>query len=247
MTIYLERNYRQRVHRCGLISFHVVVKETDLQIHASKPLKTMATNLVLQFRGYIESYGQKHPEFLKTLIPWHVNGPAPQIINDMAEAGAHAGVGPMAAVAGALAEHVGQALMPHSNEVIVENGGDIFLKINEPVTIGIFAGKSPLSMRLGLRFRPKEHPFAVCTSSGTIGHSLSMGRADAVCTVSTSCAGADAAATAIGNLVKKKSDIQKAIDFGKQIEGLSGIIVIIKDKIGLWGDIEVVRLKGKKG
>jgi ApbE superfamily uncharacterized protein (UPF0280 family) len=91
-----------------------------------------------------------------------------------------------------------------------------------------------------------EQPMAVCTSSGTVGHSLSMGKADAVCIVSASCPVADAAATAVGNHVLTAADIHKAIEFGKKIKGVDGIIVIIKDKIGMWGDLEIVPLQEKK-
>ena len=117
---------------------------------------------------------------------------------DMVKAGKNAGVGPMAAVAGAIAEHVGLGLLKSTNHVIVENGGDIFIKTDAPLTVGIFAGKSSLSLRIGIRLSGGPKPMAVCTSSGTVGHSLSLGRADAVCVAADSCAIADAAATAIG-------------------------------------------------
>lgn len=243
MINYQERTYRNCVHRNGLISFNVTVKETDLQIWAATALEKAAIRYVLTYRGYIEAYIQSHPSFLKALTPWRMPGPAPHIISDMVQAALKSGVGPMAAVAGSLAEHVGRSLLTESNEIIVENGGDIFLKIEQAATIGIFAGNSPLSMRLGIRCQADPQPFAVCTSSGTVGHSLSLGKADAVCTLCASCALADAAATAIGNLVHGPADIQNAIAFGKSIEGLTGIVVIIGDKIGLWGDLEIVPLK----
>ncbi len=240
-------SYRNLVHKNNLVPFRVVVKETDLFVHATKPLEDITKELVLKHRGFIEAYIKKYPEFLKTLKPWRVSGPLPAIIREMAVSGEKTGVGPMAAVAGAVAEHVGFDLLPYTDEVVVENGGDIFLKTKVPVTIGIFAGKSPLSLRLGIRVDSGKNPMSVCTSSGTIGHSLSLGQADAVCVVSVSCPLADAAATSIGNHVKSKADIQPAIDFGKNIEGVSGIVIIIGDEIGIWGDLEVVPLKGEKG
>jgi ApbE superfamily uncharacterized protein (UPF0280 family) len=153
----------------------------------------------------------------------------------------------MAAVAGAIAEYVGNDLLAYSEEVIVENGGDIFLKTDDPVQMAIYAGQSPLSMQLGLKVDSMDHPVAVCTSSGTVGHSLSMGCADAVCVVSDSCALADAAATAIGNTVADPRDISAAIEIGKRMEGLQGIAVIIEDKIGVWGKMELVPMAPKKG
>jgi ApbE superfamily uncharacterized protein (UPF0280 family) len=152
----------------------------------------------------------------------------------------------MAAVAGAVAEQVGRDLLGHTDQVIVENGGDLFIRSREPITIGIFANQSPLSLRIGLRMDAGEQPMAVCTSSGTVGHSLSMGKADAVCIVSASCPLADAAATSVGNHIQTVADIHKAVEIGKNIKGVEGIIIIVKDKIGMWGDLEIVPLQEKK-
>jgi hypothetical protein len=148
----------------------------------------------------------------------------------------------MASVAGVIAENVGRELMPFSPEIIVENGGDIFLSVKNSLSMAIYAGDSPLSMKIGLRFTDPEKPFAVCTSSGSVGHSLSLGKSDAVCVVSDSAALADSAATSIGNLVKKPDDIKKAIDFGKTIDGVDGIVIIAKDKIGMWGKVDIIKL-----
>jgi len=150
----------------------------------------------------------------------------------------------MAAVAGAIAERVGEGLLSHTKQIIVENGGDIFIKTDFPATVGIFAGKSILSGRIGIKVRSAEKSVSVCTSSGTVGHSRSMGNADAVCVVSSSCSLSDAAATSTGNLVRKKTDIQKALDFGRTIPGLFGILIIMDDKAGIWGEIEIVPLDG---
>ena len=242
-----ERTYRNQVHNDRMrASFRVVVKETDLFIRAEKDLTDIAREAVLRHRGYLENYIRQHAGFAETLAPWDVRGPSPGIVREMASAGQQAGVGPMAAVAGAIAECVGQDLLDHTDEVIVENGGDLFIKSREPVIVGIFANQSPLSLRIGLRVDASEQPMAVCTSSGTVGHSLSMGKADAVCILSASCALADAAATSVGNHVQTAGDIHKAIEIGKKIKGVEGIIVIIKDKIGIWGNLEIVPLQEKK-
>jgi ApbE superfamily uncharacterized protein (UPF0280 family) len=247
MVIYQKRKYRNLLNREHLVSFRVAVKETDLFVHAEKPLEEMTRDLILQHRGVIEAYIRGHPEFAETLKPWPITGPAPIIIKDMALAGKKTGVGPMAAVAGTIAQYVGMDLLSHTGEVIVENGGDVFIKTDGPVIISIFAGTSPLSLQIGLRLDYGVRPFAVCTSSGTVGHSLSLGKADAVSVVSESCALADAAATAIGNLVNSKTDIRPALDFGKSITGVEGLLVIIGEDIGMWGELEVVPLKGEKG
>lgn len=242
---YQSRTYRKVISRKYPSRFRVAVKETDLLICADQPLEHEARELILEYRGHIESYISIYPEFARTLAPWKINHPAPMIIREMSDAGLKAGVGPMAAVAGAIAEAVGKGLSALSKDVIVENGGDIFINSREPLTIGIFAGKSPLSMKIGLKLTPTGTPIAVCTSSGTVGHSLSLGKADAACVISDSCALADAAATAIGNRVKTKADIRSAIGFGKQIDGVRGLLIIVGDKIGAWGEIEIVPLSRK--
>jgi hypothetical protein len=105
-------------------------------------------------------------------------------------------------------------------------------------------------MRIGLRIESPNASTAVCTSSGTVGHSISFGKADAVCVLSPSCSLADAAATAVGNRVHQKSDIAPALELGKKIRRVNGIVIIKDDKIGMWGDLNIVPLPatdGKKG
>ena len=243
--MHQERTYRNLVNTEKLIVFRVVVKETDLLVHAGKKLEHETRELVLEHRGYVEAYIKAHPDFAAALTPWRLDGPAPTIVVDMVKAGENAGVGPMAAIAGAVAEHAGLGLLKSTDQVIVENGGDVFIKTDTPLTVGIFAGKSPLSLRIGIRLSGNPQPMAVCTSSGTVGHSLSFGQADAVCVVADSCAIADAAATAIGNQIQSIADIGYAIGLGKGIENIRGIIIIVGEKMGIWGDLEVVPLQGK--
>jgi ApbE superfamily uncharacterized protein (UPF0280 family) len=245
--MYQDRLYRNLTYEGNLVSFRVVVKETDLFVHAAEALKDTTRELILKYRGYIEAHIKRHPTFFQTMIPWQYEGVLPVIIRKMIDAGDKAGVGPMAAVAGAIAEHVGKDLLSYTEEVIIENGGDVFLKTNGPVTIGIFAGNSPLSLRIGLRLNSMEAPLSVCTSSGTVGHSLSFGKADAVSVIARSCALADAAATSIGNRINGKDHIQPAVDFGKKIEGVMGIVAILEDAIGVWGEVDIVPLEIEKG
>ncbi len=245
---YRKRAYRSWVRKGRLVSFEVKVKETDLLIYGDVTLKSLAREIVLKHRSYIEAYIQHHPEFAKTLTPWHLDGPAPRIIRQMIHAGKKAGVGPMAAVAGAIAEAVGTDLLSHENglkEVVVENGGDLFIKTDDPMTIGILGGGSPFSCRIGLQISSVKYPIAVCTSSGTLGHSLSFGKADAVCVLSRSCSLADAAATSIGNRISSKQDIKTGIDFGKKFSEIDGILLIVGGEIGVWGELDMVALDEK--
>ena len=245
--MHTQRTYRDLMNQAHLVSFRTAVQETDLMIQAEDDFTKISRDLVLRYRGHIESYIARHREFATTLAPWPETGPAPTIIQEMVSAGREAGVGPMAAVAGAIAQQVGMGLHRHSREVVVENGGDLFIKLEKPATIGIFAGDSPLSLQLGVKIDSRERPVAVCTSSGTIGHSLSLGVADAVTVIADSCALADAAATAIGNQVTSPEAVQKAIEFGRRIDGIRGLLVICNETLGAWGAINLTRLGGKKG
>jgi len=239
---YEERSYRKYAQTEGLNSFNVKVKETDLFISTSKTLREEALDAVVQSRFMIEQYIKACPVFATSLVPLPQDKHAPDIIQKMLQAGEQAGVGPMAAVAGAIAEYTGLELLKSCNEVLVENGGDIFFKVNRGLTISIFAGKSPLSEKIGLRIPQKENGYSICTSSGKVGPSLSFGSSDAVTITSFSATLADAAATAIGNIIKTGDDIQKGIDSAQKISGIDGIIIIKDTQLGVWGNIELIKL-----
>ena len=242
MKKYQHRTYRSLVSHKKLASFRVVVKETDLLVRTDRPLETETRDLVLRHRIPLARYLEQHPEIVHGLIPLPQDQLAPPIVRTMIWAGQKAGVGPMAAVAGAIAEYVGRDLLAHTKDVIIENGGDIFISTGFPLIAAVFAGKSPLSSKLGVRIDSPDHPVAVCTSSGTLGHSISLGGADAAVVISGSAALGDAAATAIGNKVSGKNHIKPAIEFGKRIEGVLGIVVILDKEIGFWGDVDLVRI-----
>jgi ApbE superfamily uncharacterized protein (UPF0280 family) len=233
------RTYRHWIEGKDLVAFNVTVKETDLYLRATANLQRKAHRMVLKYRSQLEGYIKRNPDFLKSLEPIPMPQYAPEIVKQMVQAGQECGVGPMAAVAGAIAEYVGRELLTFSPEVIVENGGDIYLKILKKRTVGIYAGESPLTGKLGLEISAKDTPLGVCTSSGTVGHSLSYGRADAVVVTAKSATLADAAATAIGNRVSGASDINGAIEFGQGIGNLKGIVIIVGEKMGVWGEVRL--------
>jgi len=168
------------------------------------------------------------------------------VVGEMIAAARQVGVGPMAAVAGALAERVGRALAqePSNPEVIVENGGDLYLQVTSPAIVSLFAGASPLSHRVGLRIEPELAPLGVCTSSGSVGHSLSFGRADAACILAHSASLADAAATALGNLVQDAGAIDAALAWAASVPEILGAVLVVGDKLGAWGRVELVPLAG---
>lgn len=237
---YHERTYRNKVSNNRLLSYQVYVQETDLFICSETNLTDHALQSILKYRRFIETYIKHHPEFLTSLHPLNDDRLAPKIVRDMLLYSSIASVGPMASVAGAIAEYVGNDLLLINRNIIIENGGDIFLKTDDDLTVSIFAGDSPLNYTVNLLLKSEQMPIGVCTSSGTIGHSLSFGKADAVCVLSKSSTMADAAATAIGNTVKSKNNIKTALEKGIKIKGVLGIVIIVGDNFGAIGDIEII-------
>jgi ApbE superfamily uncharacterized protein (UPF0280 family) len=237
--MYEPRTYRHWVSDRGLVAFSVVVKETDLLIRARRDLTAEALRVTENLRSDLERYIATNPRFQASLEPVSVDRDAPALVRSMADAAATAGVGPMAAVAGAIAEAVGTELLRFSDEVIVENGGDIFIKSSEERLIGLYAGESSLTGKVAFAISPEETPLGVCTSSGTLGHSLSFGKADAVVAFAASTALADAAATAIGNRVSSVDDIEEALQYAQDIEGLSGVAIVKDDRLGLHGQVRL--------
>ena len=238
----MDRTYRQRVNTGDLVSFQVAVKETDLWVSADRKLEGKARDLVFDCRTGLEDYINSHESFLTTLQPYPEDPFAPSMIKTMIHATKQVGVGPMASVAGAIAQFVGEGLLQFTDQVIVENGGDIFLKTNRPVIVSIYAGESPLSEKFGLKIPTHQMPLGVCSSSGTIGHSLSMGLADLVCTIASSAALADGTSTALCNRVKNKQDLENIPQWAGEIHGIMGGIAILGDSMIPWGEVELVSL-----
>lgn len=231
--------YRDWVKSDDLVKVVVSYKETDLCIMGERDLSKEAIECARKYRKEIEDYIKIDPSFEKSLEPVDALEGAAPIVERMIRAGRTAGVGPMAAVAGAVAEFVGEDLLKYSKEIIVENGGDIFIKSSRDRRFGIYAGESPLTGKLSFEIIAGDTPTGVCTSSGSIGYSLSFGKADAVCIISKDTALADAVATRTGNMITKAEDIEKGISFAKSIRGVEGAIIIVGSRLGTWGKIKL--------
>lgn len=244
---YIDREYRALVGGKDLKSSIVRVQETDLHILCDRDVAQRAKELVIQYRLQIETYIQKHPGFATALEPIIVDGPTPPIVREMLEAGVAADVGPMAAVAGTMAQYVGASLIAEgAHEVMIENGGDIYLHRSNECSVAIFAGESPLSYTVGVKIPSGMMPCGVCTSSGKIGHSLSFGDADSVTVVAKSTPLADAVATRLGNEVGLnkggKAGLERALKVAGTIPGITGVVVICGELLGAVGDIELIRI-----
>jgi uncharacterized protein len=227
-------------------SFRTVFLETDLWIAVpgsqyTPMAEVWAFEKVKLFRGILNEHILRHPEFLASMVPVAQFPATHSIISDMYDASKRALTGPMSAVAGAFAEYMARALADQFgfDEVIVENGGDIFIKIMQPATISVHAGNSPLSGKTGIVLTPDLSPLSVCCSSATVGHSISFGTADAAVIACRSGALADAYATACCNSVKNAGMLQKVTEEFMNKPGVLSVVIIKDDKIAAGGSLEV--------
>jgi len=237
------RVYRDWVGGQGLVTFTVALGETDLLVAAPHDLSREALASAARHRAAIESYIRSHPRFATSLQPIEAQDEAPDIVKGMARAAAAAGVGPLAAVAGAIAEAVGLDLLQLTDEVIIENGGDIFLSTRSRRTVGLYAGRSALTGKLALVLEPEDTPLGICTSSGSFGHSLSFGAADACTVLARPAALADAVATSLANRIRTASDLAAALTASAIPEGVSGVVATIDGQVAVWGRLHLTPIE----
>lgn len=238
--MYEQRFYRDWMAREGLRRFAVRIDESDLLILCDRDLERPATEALAEVRGEIERQIAVDPSFATSLEPIDSESSSP-VVDGMVRAGKAWNVGPMAAVAGAVAESVGRRLLEQCETVIVENGGDVFVRSSEPVIFALYAGeRSPFRDRVAFEV-DAARGVGVCTSSGVVGPSLSFGRADAVVAIAADTAHADAAATAIANRIKQPEDVDREVEAEAERGALDGLIACLGDRIGLWGEVELVR------
>jgi ApbE superfamily uncharacterized protein (UPF0280 family) len=240
--MYEERFYRGMMRPQDLVCYEVVYKETDLFCCTRQDLGDYIRGRVLFYRNQLEEYIHVKPIFRESFVPIKHDPFAPGIVREMISASTRLGVGPMATVAGAVAEFVGNDIIDSSDVFIIENGGDIYLKTDIERVVQIYAKDSSFSQRIGIRLKPSEAPYGICTSSATVGPSLSLGVADAVCIVATSALFADGLATCLGNIVQKKGDIPIAIEKGRAFPGVIGILIVLGEHLGIWGDLDIVKI-----
>lgn len=160
----------------------------------------------------------------------------------MGDAAQAANVGPMASVAGAIAEALGEEMSQYCKEIIIENGGDLYIKSRQKRIIAIFASKTRFSYQIGIEIAGDETPLGLCTSSGTIGSSMSLGKADAVVIKANTASLADAVATATANIIKTSQDLKPAVEFANRITGITGVLAIKDNLLAAWGDLKIVKI-----
>jgi uncharacterized protein len=248
--MYEPRTYRQQFNEKRFYSFQTFFRETDLWIGIDRDsyvpeMKNLAYKKVVSLRNNLDDFIRKNPDFERSLTPLTLRPIDLPEAKEMASAAAKAGVGPMATVAGLFAQEGGKEIIQNFkvDEVIVENGGDIFLKLKEKLILSVYAGKSELSEKVGVIIPSIETPTGVCTSAGTIGPSLSFGKADAVMVACKSTTLADALATALGNKVKSSTDIDSVLKYSETYPEIISLIIICEGKVGIKGNFEVKMLK----
>ncbi len=232
-----------------LIRVRYTLKESKLVILTdSYEAVKEAVKSLKRNRELLEEYIRRKPLFLHSLEPVKVGDEAPEVARRMAEAALKAGVGPMAAVAGALADLAVEDMLSKTRVAVVENGGEISANSERPVTVGILAGKSSLSGKLAFQLSRGDMPLGIGTSSGTVGHALSFGLADAATIVAEDATIADAAATAVGNAVRggdAERAVQAGLEVAESIEGVRGALIIMGEYAGMVGKLpKIIKVKG---
>jgi uncharacterized protein len=248
--MYEPRIYRQQFNSKRFHFFQVFFRETDLWIGVDQDsynpdIKNIAFKKVVSLRNVLDEFIRTNPDFRTSLLPLKTGNDAPPEAKEMAEQSARAGVGPMAAVAGFFSQEVAAEMIKKFDpkELVIENGGDIFLQLSEDLTMSVYAGKSPLSEKIGVVIPAKESSLGVCTSAGTVGPSLSFGKADAVMVACKNTALADAWATALGNRVKSAADIEPTLAYSEKYPEILSLVIICEGKVGIKGSFEVKMLK----
>lgn len=240
MIKYGERFYRDFSGSARWTTFRVKVETTDLYVRATGDFTAQIRSITERLREQLRAHIERQDPFLSSFTPVPRLDIVPEVVTRMYHASELAGVGPMAAVAGTIAALIGEEISPECDELVIENGGDIWLSVREPVTMGIFAGYSKFSGRLGIRITPENTPLGICCSSGKYGHSTSFGRADAVTVFSGDAALADAVATEASNRVKREEDLPAALEYAMAVRGVTGILAVMGDSLAVRGNVELI-------
>ncbi|MCK5129697.1 MAG: UPF0280 family protein [Clostridiales bacterium] len=230
-----DRWYRNILASDDLKYFDIKIEQSDLYIASDNIDIPYARKILNKARDDIKMEISKRKEFLTSLEPLSYYGGANDIVSKMYDASMKCNVGPMAAVAGATAQYVGEKYLKVAGQVIVENGGDLFIKTDVPRKIAIYAGKSVLSNTIAINIA--HGTWGICTSAATVGHSYSMGNTDAAICIAHDTALADAAATRLGNMITDEKTLAKGVKDILKIDGIIGAVAIIGEKIAIAGDV----------
>ena len=227
-----------------LFLLHLIYKQTDLWIKTDgKTDRQQVETYLKEAYKDIEAYTVCDMNFLRALHPCQVQESAPWIIKSMSRHASKANVGPMAGIAGAIAEYVGKRLSPKHSIIFCNNGGDIYYESPEEQWISLSAPGSPFHNRIKICVPPALKGKGLCTSSGTTGHSMNMGRAYAVTILAENAFSADVWATAVSNQIRSYLDIDSMLAHCKAQDEIEGVVILVDDYLGIWGDIRLSRVE----
>lgn len=226
----------------GEIAIQAVVEQSDLYIISRTDITAHVLDRLNKIRRDIKGYIYLHPEFSHSLIPVDVDTEknSPEIVRLMARASSLFGVGPMAAVAGAIAQDIADYASKISPDILVENGGDIFMHSTKDRIVGLLPHPDE-PVTLGIKISRGETPCAICSSSATIGHSLSLGQGDLVTVRAKSGAVADAGATFLCNMLRSRKSLKTITRMQKELQqkGIIGVLAQMDHELHVWGDMEL--------
>ena len=239
-SVYAGRDiYRNKISAEGRYSFRLDYKYSGLYIICDRDISSELEEPVLSFYRNIEKVITRQTDFEKSLVPIKSVKDLPPTIKEMCDAGEVFGVGPMASIAGALCDYLAKSLAGRCSFLMIENGGDVYIKSSDPLEVGIFTKNIYFKDKLTLLVEAGQTPCGICSSSGSFGHSLSLGKSDLVTVLSRTATIADAAATSIANTINSEEDIDTAIARFSQYKEVEGLIIIKNKRIGLWGKLQL--------
>jgi hypothetical protein len=244
--IFEPRTYRNSFSKERFQSFVITCNDSDLWIGVDpasdkEEMSEVALNKLTAIQNELEVYIARDGFFKKSLKPCDVQENAPDFVRLMAQAAEKAGVGPMAAVSGMFSELIGRELLENFsiNELVVVNGGDTYMKLQNSLVMTVFAGESPLSGMVGLEIDAEQTPLGICTFAQTGQSPMNFGKADAVIIACKETALADAFTTGFGNLIKKPADVEKVLKRTERFEEIISAVLICDDQIGIRGEFEI--------
>ncbi len=247
------RGYRKRTARHpDEVVFQVVVEETDLWVTAQSgqsgqsgqpvvpDLPDQIAAYVTELRGQIKAWMLLAPDFRTSLVPVPTPASAPEVARRMAHGADIAGVGPFAAVAGTVAQMVAERFAPVSPDIIVENGGDIYICSRRDRVVGLLPDPASGEM-IGVVVKAEDCPVSLCSSSATVGHSLSLGVGDITAVRARDASLADAAATLFGNMLQGPDDVARVTERAAAMAhlGIEGVYAQCGGRVGIWGNMEL--------
>jgi len=232
--------YRVNVAKKAEFAWKISYKYSDLFISCDRDIYSFIHDKLIDFYNILEQEIKENPDFEKSLIPLKNYSCNNWILSEMYKTSETFNVGPMAAVAGSLCEYISREIQDRVRYLVIENGGDVYIKSTRDAVISVFLKNNYFGKGLNIKIEKKLLPCGIASSSGTFGHSLSLGNSDIAMVLAKNAIIADAAATAFANKIKNKDDLEKAVNSMKDKEGILGLLAIKDEKIAIYGQMALI-------